>query len=406
MTPPTVAPAGQTVAEHASAIRHWRPGIVQDVPPPGLIDLGPGYPDPALLPVGLLRAAYHRALDEYGPAALAYGHNAGALPLREALAERAALADGHPCGPDQVLLTAGTSQALHLLSGLLGRPGDMVITDQYSYDLGRRIFTDCGLRVRAVAMDELGMDPAALREALRAEHAVGRRVAFVYVNPAFHNPTGIVVPLTRRRELLDVTREHEAVVIEDDAYAELTLDGGQSVPPSFAALAGYRGVLRLGTFAKTLAPGLRLGWLLGEPALVAWLGEHGMLVSGGSLNHTTSLAVATVLRDGDYDRHLTRIRAELGKRRDALAEPLRALLGERMACRVPGGGFFLWLGPGGTDAAREETYTAAAEAAGVRLAPGSRFGAGDRPRLRLAYSFNPPAVLTEAAHRLAGAWAA
>ncbi|MEU9455673.1 aminotransferase class I/II-fold pyridoxal phosphate-dependent enzyme [Streptomyces sp. NPDC048277] len=404
MTFGTAAPVRHEVADRGPALRHWRPGIVQHVPPPGLIDLGPGYPAPALLPVGLLRAAYQRALDEYGPAALAYGHNTGALSLREALAERATLADGHPCGPDQVLLTAGTSQALHFLSGLLGRPGDTVITDQYSYDLARRIFSDCGLRVRPVAMDGLGTDPESLREAVRTERAARRRVAFVYVNPTFHNPTGIVVPLTRRRELLDVAREYEVMVIEDDAYAELALDTEEPVPPSFAALAGYQGVLRLGTFAKTLAPGLRLGWLLGEPALVAWLGEHGMLVSGGSLNHTTSLAVATVLRGGDYHRHLALTREELGKRRDALAGPLCALLGERFACQVPGGGFFLWLGPAGTPEVREETYTAAAETAGVRLAPGSRFGTGHQPRLRLAYSFNPPAVLTEAAHRLAAAW--
>ncbi|MFI9626615.1 aminotransferase class I/II-fold pyridoxal phosphate-dependent enzyme [Streptomyces sp. NPDC052042] len=385
-------------------MRHWRPGIVQDVPPPGLIDLGPGYPGPDLLPVGLLGDAYHRALEEYGPAALAYGHNTGAMPLREALAERAAATDRYPCGPDHVLLTAGTSQALHLISCLLGRPGDVVITDQYSYDLGRRIFTDCGLRVHAVAMDDLGMDPVALREALRDEHAAGRRVAFAYVNPTFHNPTGIVVPLARRTELLEVTREYDLMVIEDDAYAELALEGGGPVIPSMAALADYRGVLRLGTFAKTLAPGLRLGWLLGAPALVASLGEHGMLVSGGSLNHTTSLAVATVLRGGEYDRHLVWLRAELRKRRDALAGPLRAFSGERIGCRVPGGGFFLWLEPCGATEVREEAHAAAAEAAGVRLAHGARFGTGDRPRLRLAYSFNPPAVLTEAAHRLVEAW--
>jgi enduracididine biosynthesis enzyme MppQ len=403
----TEAPAGPGRDARPARWPHLRRGIVQDVVPAGVIDLGPGYPDPDLLPTAMLRQAYGTALGEYGPAALAYGHNTGPLPLREALADRARRADGHPCEPDNVLITAGTSQALHLLSGVLGSPGGVVLADQYSYDLGRQIFTDSGLRVRTVAMDADGMNPLALREAVLAERAAGARIAFVYLNPTHHNPTGIVVPLARRRELLDLTEQYGLMVVEDDAYGELALDSGELPPPSLAALAGYRGVLKLGTFAKTLAPGLRLGWLLGEPALVRRIGAHGLLVSGGSLNHTTSLAVATTLLDGSYGQHLEQVRGELRRRRDTLAASLKDALGPRIEYRVPPGGFFLWLGPAydpERGELKEADLAAAAELAGVRLAAGSRFGSGARPRLRLAYSLNPPELLTEAAHRLAAAW--
>ncbi|MGX7760189.1 enduracididine biosynthesis enzyme MppQ [Streptomyces angustmyceticus] len=392
-------PHGSTSA--LSHTRQWRTGVVQEVAPAGVCDLGPGYIEPALLPVHLLREAYQQALAEYGAAALGYGHDPGALPLRTLLAARAAAADGHPCEPEQVLLTSGTSQALYLLATSLAAPGDTVLTEELSYDLGRQIFRDCRLRLGTVGTDTSGMLPDALDRTLARAAADGARTAFVYLTPTYHNPTGRTMPPERRLALLDVAARHDVLIVEDDAYAELSLTEGHVPPPSLAALAGYRRVVRLCSFSKTLGPGLRLGWLLTDRVLAGRLASHGLFASGGSLNHTTSLAVSTLLASGAYDSHLASFRAELRARRDTLVGALRAVAGDRLELRTPHGGFFLWLRS--TDG--EPDLLARAARTGVVIAAGRRFGTPRETGVRLAYSFNPPALLEQAAHRLTTAWA-
>ncbi|GAA1994979.1 aminotransferase class I/II-fold pyridoxal phosphate-dependent enzyme [Amycolatopsis minnesotensis] len=388
--------------ESAGPLSHddnWSPGVVQAVSPVGVTDLGPGYLEPALLPVDLLNTGYARAMERFGAAALSYGDNQGALELRTVLASRVAITDGRNCGPEQVLLTAGTSHALHLIATMLCEPGAVVFTDATCYDFGRQLLADSGLRVRAVAGDECGMLPDALGEAVRAERAAGNRVGFVYLIPTFHNPTGLVVPEARRRELLAVTTRHDVLVVEDDAYAELGYD--DPCPASLAAIADYHGVIRLRTFSKTLAPGLRLGWLLAGKPVTDRLVRHGLFVSGGSANHVSSLAVLTMLRTGDYDKHLDWLRDRLRLRRNALLDGLESLPGDEFHFTRPPGGFFVWLRAlhGRTEAGLLE----AAGKAAVAVAAGSRFGRTADPAVRLAFSFNSPERLRAAADQFAGA---
>ncbi|MFI7416476.1 aminotransferase class I/II-fold pyridoxal phosphate-dependent enzyme [Nonomuraea sp. NPDC049684] len=465
------SPAGGRAGPGSHGLR-WEAGVVQSVVPPGTTDLGPGYLGPGLLPVDLLAEAYAEAMATYGAAALAYGDDRGALALRTTLARRACgapeprgsyaprgssapggfpepggfsapggfpapgrfpeqggssggsgsaatvgssgLGDnpgpggssgaGGSCGPDGVLITAGTSQALHLLATTLARPGDAVLVEDSCYDLGRLILTDCGLRTYGVPGDASGMDPQALDAALTRT-----RPAFVYLNPTFHNPTGRVVPLARRRELLAVARRHATTIVEDDAYADLRLDGGAG-PPALACLDGHQGVIRLGTFSKSLAPGLRLGWLTAEPAMADRLAVHGVLQSGGCPNHTTSLAVATLLERGHYDRHLLWLRERLRERRDALVDAFTARLDGGFALDRPAGGLFVWVRADRPEAG----LLAAARRAGVLVAAGSRFtsasgstasrGRGTAGAVRLAYGLNTPDQLAAAAKRLAAAW--
>lgn len=359
--------------------RRWSPGVVQQVSPAGVYDLGPGYLDPGLLPVDLLSNAYGAALTEFGSAALAYGDDQGALPFRAAAARRAG------CTDEQVLVTAGTSHALYLIATMFASKEDVVLVERYSYDLGRKVLTDRGLRTRAVAMDAEGMDPQALHDAIVAERG---SVAFVYLNPTFHNPTGIVVPETRRLALLEVAARHGVLVVEDDAYADLAMDG--DVPRSMAELAGYEGVIRLRTFSKTLAPGLRLGFLLAAPQTVNRLVRHGLFASGGSANHVTSLAVAHLLESGAYDRHLAWLTTQLKARRDALTENLTG----PFDFDVPAGGYFLWLRFAGEVHSPDE----------VNVAAGARFGDGPGSAVRLAYSLNSPDRLAAAARALVASW--
>ena len=375
----------------------WLAGIVQIAEPEGVIDLGPGHLDPALLPTDLLRTAYADAFADYGPAALTYGENQGPLPLREALAARIGKADGTPCQPDQVVITAGTSTTLDLLAR--HAPLGAVVTDQLSYDYGTRVFTERGLTLTRVPMDASGMIPTALDEALHAHRSTGTNVAFIYLLPTFHNPTGLVAPLDRRLALIEVARNHDVTIVEDDAYADITFD--TPPPPSVASLADYRGVLRLGTFSKSLAPGLRLGWLVTDAATAKGLAESAAFSSGGGLNHLAAVAVAGLLESGAYDRHVAWLREEFRRRRDALVSTLRAHLPPEFRFTTPDGGFFLWITlPEGVT---EEAAVAAAARAGAPVVPGSRFGRGAEATIRLSWSFHGPDALTESARRLARA---
>ncbi|HEY2699557.1 MAG TPA: aminotransferase class I/II-fold pyridoxal phosphate-dependent enzyme [Pseudonocardiaceae bacterium] len=379
-----------------SHARRWRQGVVQDVTAPEVTDLSPGYLEPALLPVDLVRGAYADQLAAFGSAALSYGENRGMIELRALLADRLDSAHTGRPRPEHLLLTAGTSHALHLIGTTLAAPGQVVLVERLGYDFGRQILHDCGLLVR-----EFGTDPDELDQALRRAAAERAKVAFVYLNPTFHNPTGTVMSLQRRERVVDVLARHRVPAVEDAAYAELDLDGIE-VPPSLGALAGYRGVIQLGTFAKTLAPGLRLGWLVAAPGIVERLAGHGVLLSGGSPNHTTSLAVAGLVRDGDYDRHLGWLRVRLRERRDALLGGFGAELAMDFDFDPPAGGFFVWLRSRGRHT--EQDLVDAAARVGVRVAGGSRFGTTRQPSIRLAYSFNPPDRLATAAAELATAW--
>lgn len=377
----------------------WNGDVVQGGDSPVPWNLGPGYLQQELLPVDLLREAYWVALAEYGAAALGYGADNGARDIRASLAARAAAEDGVPCGADQVVLTAGTTQALYLICTAVACAGSVVLVDEAGYDIGRRLFAESGLSARPVAADPAGMDPVALGAAIRAVRAERRQVGFVYLNPTFHNPTGVVLPPPRRRELVEVAQREGILIVEDDAYRELSLDG-EKPPASLAALADYQGVIRLGSFSKTLGPGLRLGWLITNEELARRLASRAVFASGGCLNHVTSLAVSTLLPDS-YDRHLHWLREELRSRRDALAAVLREELLTGVGFDLPSGGFFLWLRiDTGVD---DATLVTAAAESGVEVAAGSRFGSTG-PMVRLAYSFNSPARLTEAGHRLSAAW--
>lgn len=386
----------QDTAGPSSHDRQWRAGTVQAVSPPGTADLGPGYLEPGLLPVDLIGEAYARMVPEFGAAALSYGENRGALPFREAVADRTAALDGLSCAPENILVTAGSSHGLHLLGTALAAPGQQVLVERTGYDFGRAVLRDCGLVLGEVGIDADGIVPEALDKALSA--AAGQ-VAFIVLTPTFHNPTGTVMSLQRRLAVLEVAARHQVLLVEDDAYAELDLDG-TGVPPSLASLAGQRGVVRLRTVSKVLGPGLRLGWLQADRTIIDRLASRGLLVSGGSANHTCSLAVAILLRDGGFDRHVDWLRRRLRDRRDALYEAITEQLHGLVEVRRPQGGFFLWLRAGQP----ETSLLGTALDAGVVVSAGSRFGLTETTAVRLSYSFNPPPLLRAAALRLAAAW--
>ena len=216
--------------------------------------------------------------------------------------------------------------------------------------------------------------------------------------PTFNNPTGTSLAPGRRRALVELAAAEGVLIVEDDAYRELAYDG--AAPPSLWSLAPPGTVVRLGSFAKAVAPGLRLGFLTADGATIERIRGGGLLDSGGGINHFTANMVAAFCEGGGFAAQVAHLRASYRARRDALDAGLREHLPEGCAWRAPAGGFFIWLRlPPGLDA---DALLPRAIDAGVGYGPGPRFhlDGGGASRVRLAFGLYPPADLAEAARRL------
>jgi DNA-binding transcriptional MocR family regulator len=372
-------------------------GSTQNVLRPGVVEFAFGEPDPALLPVALVRAAAVGALDRFGPGAISYGQEEGPPALREQIARRTAAREGRAVAADDVLVSGGNSQALDQALTVFSAPGDVVLVEAPTYSLALGIIRDYPVDVVGVPLDGQGLDVAALDDTMRRLRAEGRRARLLYTVPTFHNPAGVSLELGRRRRLLELARDHELIILEDDVYRELAYDG--DAPPALWALDPAAPVVRLGSFSKTLAPGLRVGWIDARSDLRERLLACGMVESGGCVSQYAATVVARVLEDGGYDGHILELRAAYRARRDVLVAALREHLPAGCSFHEPAGGFFVWLAlPAGLSAT---TLLPFAEARGVSFAPGARFRSdGDDRCLRLAFSLYEPQDLADGARRL------
>jgi DNA-binding transcriptional MocR family regulator len=372
--------------------------VVQIVHRSGILDLGWGHPDPAILPIAALQRAATTVIERYGADALTYGAERGPGPLIEWICARLAHSDARAPDPTDVVITAGASQALDLLCTLCTTPGDTVLVESPTYHLAVRILRDHPLDLVAVPSDADGIDVDALEMLLARLARRGKRARMLYFVPTHHNPTGACVSLARRRALAAVAAEHGMLLVEDDVYRELSYDA--PAPPSVWSIAPPGTVARIGSFSKSLAPGLRLGYLTADASLARRLICSGLLDSGGGLNPFVGLTVAEVCTSGGFDTTVAHLRTIYRERRNALAGGLRDCLPPGCHYIVPGGGFFQWVElPEGIDAGELLPH---AEQAGVSYLPGSRFYL-DAPRcntLRLAFSLYQPHQLVEAARRL------
>jgi DNA-binding transcriptional MocR family regulator len=381
-------------------------GITQSSLPEGVIDLGLGHPNDALLPhAQLAQAAAHRyAVGD--PSFLQYGAEAGSGPLREALAAFLQQATGVGTAPSSLFISNGVSQALDLICTLFTRPGDCVVVEEPTYFLALRIFADHGLVPAAAPTDANGLVVEWLEEELRS----GLRPALVYTVPTHQNPSGVTLSAARRAALVELSRRFAFRIVADEVYHLLTFEGAP--PPPLAAWADEPTVISLGSFSKILAPGLRLGWLQAAPEAIAALSGCGLLDSGGGLNPHTGAVVQSVLELGLLAPNVAHLNATYRARRDLLAAALQRELPQAHFA-VPAGGYFLWasLGEGvdaGEVAARAERHGVGLRA-GERFAPERSAGAPQRhnPRLssmaRLCFAYYDAADLEEGVRRLASA---
>ncbi|MCC7033583.1 MAG: PLP-dependent aminotransferase family protein [Acidobacteria bacterium] len=381
------------------------------MPPPTQMVLRDGYsefhygqPDPDLLPVEEMRRAAGTALDTFGPDLLAYGAPEGAWPLLAWIQERVRDREGVAVALHECIGTAGNSDAIDQFCTLFTRPGDVAIVESPTYHLGLRILRDHHLDLRAVPVDADGLRLDVLDATLARLNREGKPARVLYTIPTFHNPTGVNLAMGRRHELVDMAVRHGFLILEDDVYRELVYDGAS--PASLFSLAPRGTVLRMGSFAKSLAPGLRLGWLDCSADQARRFADGGLRDSGGAPSFTAAMMVAALCRSGDFDAHVSRLRAAYRERRDALATALARHLPDGCTFSTPGGGYFIWVTlPAGLDA---EAVLRAADAHRVAFVPGGRVCLDGRGRdcLRLAFSLMKPAQLEEGARRLGAAIAA
>jgi len=369
---------------------------------PGIIELRWGDPDPALIPTDVIGEAAGWVTANVGAAALNYGLNEGPVALREALAQRIERTEGVPMDLAEIAVTNGNSPSIQLLlSHLVGR-GDVVFMEDPGFSLGIRMARDLALDLVGVPLDEHGLDVDALAESVAQTRASGLRPRLVYTVATYHNPTGTCLAEERRRQLVELAVAEDLLIVEDDVYRELAYDGPppESLWRIAADVEGARErVIRLGTFSKSLAPGLRCGWLTSGAARVQEYVDRGVLDAGGCPSQFSACICAHLLREGAFDTNVARLRDAYRERRDALVEGLRAALPDGCSVTSPSGGLFAWVElpdglPGGS-------LISAGEAHGVAFFDGARFSiAGHDRGLRLGFSMYGPDDLREGARRL------
>ena len=309
---------------------------------PDLISFAGGLPAPDVFPVDELNAACDRVLREQGTKALQYSATEGYLPLREMISRHSARY-GIKITPENVLITSGSQQALDLLGKILIDPGDRILVESPTYLAAIQAWKAYGAEFITVPMDENGMNTDQLEEALR----VGPK--FIYVLPNFQNPTGETLSYERRGKLIELADQYGVPIVEDDPYGQLRYEGDHL--PSIVVLDSqsrddghpcYRGnVIYLSTFSKTLAPGLRLGWVVAPPEVI---GKLVQAKQGADLHTATfnQMVAYEVSRGGFLDRHVQLIRKVYGERRDLMLAAMDRYFPPEVEWTHPKGGLFLW----------------------------------------------------------------
>lgn len=380
--------AGRVKQMESSAIRE----ILKITDQPGIISFAGGLPAPEMFPLEEIRRAFDGELGSGDASSLQYSTTEGYLPLREYIA--GVMGDrGVKAGPGEVLLTNGSQQGLDLLAKLFIDPGDLVVVENPSYLGAIQVFRSYQANFAAVPTDSGGIQAEALEKILRH-----RRPKLIYLTPTFKNPTGVTLDQERRRAVADLSEKYEVPLIEDDPYGELRYSGDPVPPVKSFDRCGR--VIYLSTFSKTVAPGLRLGWVVAERNLMSKL----VLAKQGTDLHTGTLVQRGIYRyltGSDVSGHIGAIRREYGRRRDAMISAMRETFPAGTAWTEPEGGMFLWV----TLPPRLDATQLLKEAIAEKVAyvPGAPFfvAGGGQNCLRLNFSNSLPSRIEDGIGRLA-----
>lgn len=365
---------------------------------PEVVSLAGGMPYTTALPLDAVGKLLSDLLATRGAQALQYGSGQGDPALREMICEVMAL-EGVVGSPDDVVVTVGSQQALDLVTRIFCDPGDVVVAEAPSYVGALGTFAAYQADVVHVPMDAAGLVPAALREAIAAVAASGRRAKFLYTIPNFHNPAGTSLAATRRTEVLEICRTAGLLVLEDNPYGLLGFDGPPV--PAIRSHGAEEHVIYLGSFSKTFAPGLRVGWVLAPHAVreKLVLASEASVLCPPAINQ---MLVTEYLSTQDWRGQVEVFKDLYRERRDAMLDALTTLMPVGTTWTRPAGGFYVWTTlPEGLDA---KVMQPRALTARVAYVPGVGFysdGQGAQ-ELRLSYCFPEPDRIREGVRRLAG----
>jgi len=365
---------------------------------PEVVSLAGGMPYTTALPLDAVGKLMSDLLATRGAQALQYGSGQGDPVLRELICEVMSL-EGVQASAEDVVVTVGSQQALDLVTRVFCNPGDVVIAEAPSYVGALGTFAAYQAEVVHVTMDADGLVPAALREALASVAAQGKTAKFLYTIPNFHNPAGVSLADARRDEILEICRAAGLLVLEDNPYGLLGFDGPPT--PAIRARSGEDDVVYLGSFSKTFAPGLRVGWVLAPHAVreKLVLASEATVLCPPQLNQ---LVVVDYLTTQDWRGQVEVFKDIYRERRDAMLDSLLQLMPAGTTWTHPTGGFYVWLTlPEGLDS---KVMQPRALSARIAYVPGVGFyadGQGGRD-MRLSYCFPEPERIREGVRRLAG----
>ncbi|MEE6294854.1 PLP-dependent aminotransferase family protein [Georgenia wangjunii] len=363
---------------------------------PEVVSLAGGMPNISGLPVDFLAEMSAKLLRDRGPEALQYGSGQGEVEMREQIVEVMRYDHVH-AHPDDVVVTTGSQQALDLVTEIFVDPGDVVVAEAPSYVGALGVFRAYEADVVHVEMDADGLVPAALERTLSDLKRAGRRVKMLYTVPNFHNPAGVSMSAERRPQVVEICRRHGVLILEDNPYGLLGFHGDP-----LPSLKSYDpdGVVYLGSFSKTFAPGYRVGWAAAPHAVR----EKLVLASEAAIlspSRLSQLSVTAYLTGYDWYGQVKEFRVQYEERRDAMLSALAEYLPET-SWTVPTGGFYTWVTlPEGLDA---KAMLPRAVTNLVAYVSGTAFYADDQgsDHMRLSFCYPTPERIREGVRRLAG----
>lgn len=364
---------------------------------PEVVSLAGGMPYVTALPLDMVGELVSDLVTRRGPVALQYGSGQGDPHLREQICEVMRM-EGIDAGADDVVVTVGSQQALDLITRIFIDPGDVVLAEGPSYVGALGTFSAYQAKVVHITMDDQGLVPESLAQTIYALQAAGNTIKFLYTIPTFHNPGGVTLNAARRQQVLDICQRAGVLIVEDNPYGLLGFDGE---PMRALRADNPDGVVYLGSFSKTLAPGFRVGWALAPHAIRDKLV---LAMESAVLSHSsfTQLAVGQYLTTQPWREQIKTFKELYRERRDALLDALEALMPAGVTWTKPAGGFFVWATlPEGLDS---KAILPRAVAERVAFVPGTGFfsdGSGAR-HMRLSYCYPEPDRIREGVRRLAG----
>ena len=379
---------------YAHRAAHMKPSEIRSLfavaSRPEIVSLAGGMPNLSAIPLDMMAGIVEKLIREHGQEALQYGSGQGHPQLREQICDVMAL-EGIKANPDDVLVTTGSQQALDLISRIFIDPGDVVLVEAPSYVGALGTFAQYEASVVHVEMDQNGLIPEALRQAIKTLRYQGRRIKFLYLIPNYQNPAGVLLPADRRSEILDICRTEKIFIVEDNPYGLLGFDRPS---PNAMRAEDSENVIYLGSFSKTIVPGFRIGWALVPQSLK----EKLVIASESSIlcpSNFSQMAIASYLANQPWREQIASFCALYKVRRDAMLSALDAYFPKAATWTKPAGGFYVWVTlPPEIDT---KAMVPRAIAAKVAYVPGTAFfadGFGSWS-LRLSYCYPTPERITQ-----------